>query len=74
MPPPPDPDTDGEEGNNKTDKKDEHVSERGSHDNYPQVVLFGLVCIWQCMAVRDLHFNTIILTLDTLQHKKFLAH
>jgi hypothetical protein len=28
MPPPPDPDTDGEEGNNKTDKKDEHVSER----------------------------------------------
>jgi len=44
MPPPPDPDTDGEEGNNKTDKKDEHVSERGFHDNYPQVILFGLVC------------------------------
>jgi len=44
MPPPPDPDTDGEEGNNKTDKKDEHVSERVSHDNYPQVILFGLVC------------------------------
>jgi len=43
MPPPPDPDADGEEGNNKTDKKDEHVSERGSRNNYPQVILFGLV-------------------------------
>lgn len=44
MPPSPDPDTDGEEGNNKTDKKDEHVSERGSYDNCPQIILFGLVC------------------------------
>lgn len=44
MPPPPDPDIDGEEGNNKTDKKDENVSERRSHNTYPQVILFALVC------------------------------
>jgi hypothetical protein len=50
------------------------VSERGSHDTYPQVILFGLVCSWQCMALTDLPSSTIILTLDTLQHEKFLAH
>jgi hypothetical protein len=43
MPTPPDSDTDSEESNNKTDKKDEQVSERGSDDNYPQVILFVLV-------------------------------
>lgn len=44
MPAPPDPDSDGEEGNNKTDKKDEHVSERGLCGNYARVVSLGLVC------------------------------
>jgi hypothetical protein len=44
MPAPPDPDSDGEEGNNKTDKKDEHVSERGLCGNYTRVVLLGFVC------------------------------
>jgi hypothetical protein len=69
MPAPPDCDTEGEEGNNKTDKKDEHVSERGSDYDYRQVILFGL--LEQCMAVRDLHFSTITPAHDTLQHEKF---
>jgi hypothetical protein len=34
MPAPPDPDIEGEEDNNKSDKKDEHVSEKGFHYNY----------------------------------------